>query len=101
MGREPESRAIRNSAGDLYGTNAFKLDPAGNLTVLHTFTGGAPGKAPEGTLTRDRAGTIHGTTFIGGIHKNGIVKNGIVFDLKMLPQQNSWVDSGSGSLPRL
>jgi uncharacterized repeat protein (TIGR03803 family) len=48
---------IRDSAGNLYGTTpfggtyalgvAFKLDPYGHETVLHTFTGGEEGQIPS------------------------------------------------------
>jgi uncharacterized repeat protein (TIGR03803 family) len=54
-GAHPDAGLIRDSVGNLYGTTqaggvsgctgcgfgiVFKLDPAGNLTVLHTFTNG-------------------------------------------------------------
>ncbi len=73
---------VRDSAGNLYGTTpyagdlncgdhagcgtAFKLDATGTLTVLHTFTGGADGAAPAGTLLLDSAGDLFGTTGDGG-----------------------------------
>ena len=48
---------IRDSAGNLYGTTfaggtagvglVYKLDSAGNETVMHTFTGGADGRYPS------------------------------------------------------
>jgi uncharacterized repeat protein (TIGR03803 family) len=44
----------------------FKLDPAGNEAVLHTFTGGADGGNPSG-LVRDAAGNLYGTAFGGGV----------------------------------
>jgi uncharacterized repeat protein (TIGR03803 family) len=68
---------IADSEGNLYGsTNSsqistnfgtvFKLDTAGILTVLYTFTGGADGSKPEGRVIRDVNGNIHGTTVAGG-----------------------------------
>jgi uncharacterized repeat protein (TIGR03803 family) len=42
----------------------FKLDTAGNFTVLHSFTG-ADGELPNG-LMRDGAGNLYGTTLGGG-----------------------------------
>src|ERR1700734_2609195 len=46
----------------------FKVDPAGNETVLYAFTGGADGdphfNAP--TMFRDKAGSLYGTTSQGG-----------------------------------
>jgi uncharacterized repeat protein (TIGR03803 family) len=75
---------IRDSAGNFYGTAAggnltgscasnyppgcgvvFKLDLAGNKTVLYAFTGGANGSNPEGVV-RDSAGNLYGTTSSGG-----------------------------------
>jgi uncharacterized repeat protein (TIGR03803 family) len=54
----PAAGVIRDSVGNLYGTNSeggtgvclgsgcgvvFKLDPSGHYTVLYSFTGGADG----------------------------------------------------------
>ena len=41
-GAQPEGALIHDAAGNLYGTTqnygvVFKLDPAGNQTILHTF----------------------------------------------------------------
>jgi uncharacterized repeat protein (TIGR03803 family) len=44
----------------------FKLDKAGNETVLHSFTGGADGWKPVAGLIRDSAGNLYGTTSLGG-----------------------------------
>jgi len=75
---------VRDEAGNLYGTTnnggdfrgtfcaslgcgvAFKLDPTGKETVLHTFTGGAGGLNPQGGLLRDEEGNLYGTTVGGG-----------------------------------
>jgi len=73
---------IRDAAGNLYGTApiggdpncpdssdcglVFKLDPKGNGTVLHSFTGGKDGAYPIGQLFRDDAGNLYGTTQFGG-----------------------------------
>jgi uncharacterized repeat protein (TIGR03803 family) len=80
-----ESALILDEAGNLHGTTnfggdlscyaamggcgvVFKVDPAGNETVLYAFTGGADGYsvpfAP--TLFRDKAGDLYGTTYHGG-----------------------------------
>ncbi len=45
-------------------------------SVLYSFLGGADGALPEGSLTFDRAGTLYGTTFGGGIG------DGVVFEIK-------------------
>ena len=82
-GRKPRNSAmVRDSAGNLYGTTGeggssdfgvvFKLDPAGQLTVLHTFSG-RDGKIPYGTLVRDKAGNLYGTTYEGGAYGGGVV----------------------------
>jgi uncharacterized repeat protein (TIGR03803 family) len=70
-----EAGLIRDSAGNLYGTTpfggtyalgvAFKLDPYGHETVLHTFTGGEDGANPFAGLIRDSAGNLYGTTANG------------------------------------
>ena len=75
-GGYPSTGLIRDAAGNLYGTTsvfgtygvgvAFKLDPAGNETVLHAFTGGADGGNPSAGLIRDSAGNLYGTTYQGG-----------------------------------
>jgi uncharacterized repeat protein (TIGR03803 family) len=36
------------------------------LTVLHNFTGGQDGAQPEAGLTRDAAGNLYGTAYLGG-----------------------------------
>ena len=75
-GGGPYAGLIRDAEGNLYGTTAFggatgsgtvfKLDTAGTLTVLHTFTGGADGYNPYAGLIQDSAGNLYGTTTYGG-----------------------------------
>ena len=82
-GADPEGGLIEDSAGNLYGTTrdggggtgtnceigcgvVFKIDPAGVETVLYTFSGGADGANPSGSLALDAAGNLYGTTFGGG-----------------------------------
>jgi uncharacterized repeat protein (TIGR03803 family) len=69
---------VRDEAGNLYGTTlvggggagdgtVFRLDAAGNMTLLHKFTGGTDGSAPiAASLVRDAAGNLYGTTRRGG-----------------------------------
>jgi uncharacterized repeat protein (TIGR03803 family) len=83
-GAEPYAGLIMDTAGNLYGTTSaggqdscicgtvFKLDPAGNETVLHSFTN-ADGASPAGDLIMDAAGNLYGTTSGGG--------SGTVFEL--------------------
>jgi len=83
----PVAGVIRDSAGNLYGTTyyggtanagvVYKLDPAGNETVLHSFTGGADGGSPNAGVIGDAAGKLYGTTQSGGKSNSGVV-----FELK-------------------
>jgi uncharacterized repeat protein (TIGR03803 family) len=81
-GEMPYAGVIRDASGNLYGTTAlgggdddgvvFKLDKAGNETVLHTFTG-TDGSSPQAPLVRDAAGNLYGTTTAGGAYDEGTV----------------------------
>jgi uncharacterized repeat protein (TIGR03803 family) len=88
----PWGGLVEDSAGNLYGTTAgegsgnsacvtnggcgtvFKLDPAGKLTTLHSFSF-SDGAWPWSTLTMDPSGNLYGTTLDGGL------KIGTVFKL--------------------
>jgi len=82
-GASPLAGVIRDSAGNLYGTTVgggsygcgvvYKLDTAGNETVLHSFTGGTDGAWPHSGLIGDSAGNLYGTTFGGGKYGGGVV----------------------------
>jgi uncharacterized repeat protein (TIGR03803 family) len=84
-GGQPVGSLIRDADGNLYGaTNiggegdlsagvVYKLDPAGNETVLHSFTGGADGVFPAAGLIQDAAGNLYGTTSEGGTGNEGTV----------------------------
>jgi uncharacterized repeat protein (TIGR03803 family) len=72
-----DEHLVRDHAGNFYGTSqggasnpsygkVFKLDSAGELTVLHSFTGGAGGSDPWAGLVRDSQGNLYGTTSGGG-----------------------------------
>jgi uncharacterized repeat protein (TIGR03803 family) len=56
---------LRDCSGGGCGV-VFKLDTAGNETVLHTFTGGADGGGPFAGLTIDSAGDLYGAATVGG-----------------------------------
>lgn len=81
-GRSPAARLVRDAAGNLYGTTTiggfagagvvFKIDPSGNETILHRFSG-ADGLDPAGGLVMDGAGILYGTTSRGGSQKRGTV----------------------------
>jgi uncharacterized repeat protein (TIGR03803 family) len=72
-----EGRLTSDGAGFFYGTatfggascsvepyfgcgTVFKMDAAGNLTVLHDFSGPPDGAVPSGYLIRDAAGNLYG-----------------------------------------
>jgi len=81
-GANPAAGLIRDASGNLYGTTVeggdtacsnpygcgtvFKLDTAGNETVLYSFTGEPDGQFPYAGLVRDSAGNLYGTTLFGG-----------------------------------
>jgi uncharacterized repeat protein (TIGR03803 family) len=80
-GYAPVTQLVRDTAGNLYGATewggdlcntagcgtVFKLDRAGNETVLYRFTGGSDGGTPgSGVLAIDSAGNLFGTTQFGG-----------------------------------
>ncbi len=88
-GGTPVAALIRNADGNLYGTTqnggnygwgvAFKLDPSGNETVLHEFTGAADGATLRGGLIRDAAGNLYGATLQGGT--GSFFTNGVIFEI--------------------
>jgi len=72
----PEGGVTVDTAGNVYGTTinggasndgtVYRVDPAGNETVLYSFTGRADGSSPEGSIALDPAGNIYGITEFGG-----------------------------------
>jgi uncharacterized repeat protein (TIGR03803 family) len=87
-GAVPEAGLIRDGAGNLYGTTGsggqsgcsggcgvvFKIAADGAETVLHAFTGGSDGGAPQfAGVIMDASGNLYGTTQQGGAHGNGVV----------------------------
>lgn len=90
-GAAPGASLVEDALGNLYGTTsyggdsgctphngepgcgtAFKLDPAGNETVLHRFTGGNDGEVPSDVML-DAQGNLYGTTVYGGTYGFGTV----------------------------
>jgi uncharacterized repeat protein (TIGR03803 family) len=75
-GWNPTARLILDTAGNLYGTTGyggayghgtvFKIDTAGNETIIHSFAGGKDGARPNAGLVEDTAGNFYGTTQYGG-----------------------------------
>ncbi len=90
-GKYPNGVVARDSAGNIYGATskggtadqgvAYKVDPTGQLTVLHSFTGGADGGVPEGGLILGSDGNLYGTTVAGGSGSLNGVQDGVVFKM--------------------
>lgn len=84
----PFGGVILDQQGNLYGTTivggtAFELQPDDGswaYTLLHTFTGYA---GPAGSLTRDAAGNLYGTSEGDGLYQNGTV-------FKLTPSNGGW-----------
>jgi uncharacterized repeat protein (TIGR03803 family) len=57
---------VETLAGALGCGTIFKIDHAGNFSVLHTFDGKDGGPFPDGWLATDYAGNIYGVTGNGG-----------------------------------
>jgi uncharacterized repeat protein (TIGR03803 family) len=107
-GGYPFTGVIRDSVGNLYGTAelggasgagvVYKLDTAGQETVLYSFTGSADGGYPEyAGVIRDSAGNLYGTTNSGGA--SGV---GVVYKVDTKGQQTvlySFTGSADGSQP--
>jgi len=88
-GRTPYGGLVIDAAGHLFGaTNAggiwsksctagcgivFETEPDGQEKVLHAFAGGSDGASPYGSLTRDAAGNLYGTTEMGGASGYGTI----------------------------
>jgi uncharacterized repeat protein (TIGR03803 family) len=87
-GAYPFGGVIGDAAGNLYGTTqsggsgpctggcgvVFKLDTAGNETVLYNFQGyPTDGVGPTTTLVTDPEGNFYGTTYGGGTDGEGTI----------------------------
>jgi uncharacterized repeat protein (TIGR03803 family) len=82
-GGGPYAGVISDSAGNLYGTTSgggtgivgavYRLDPAGQETVLYSFPGPPDGATPYAGVVRDSAGNLYGTAQVGGPWNAGVV----------------------------
>jgi uncharacterized repeat protein (TIGR03803 family) len=83
-GAIPNGGLFRDASGNLYGTTisggannygtAFKLNTAGQETILHSFAASASdGSFPNGSLIGDANGNLYGTTAVGGAWGQGTV----------------------------
>jgi uncharacterized repeat protein (TIGR03803 family) len=98
----PYGGVILDPSGNLYGTTTsggvknagviFKIDTAGNETVLHSFDGKSDGSGPHGTLTFDPSGNLWGTATYGGSKGAGTV-----FDLSAAGQFSVFYTFPSGN----
>jgi uncharacterized repeat protein (TIGR03803 family) len=92
-GAYPEAALVFDGSGNLYGTTrhggttscqdcgvVFKLDPSGNETVLHSFSG-SDGEYPSSDLVIDAAGNLYGTTSAGGTGCSRHPGCGVVFKI--------------------
>jgi uncharacterized repeat protein (TIGR03803 family) len=112
------SDLIVDAKGNLYGTTyeggnrgcqdgegcgtVFELDQSGSETVLYTFSGGADGRYPSGTLLRGRTGNLYGTTSSGGGSSNCSGGCGTVFKLDNTSNETvlySFTGTPDGSQP--
>jgi uncharacterized repeat protein (TIGR03803 family) len=86
---QPPGTLVRDTAGNLYGVYAdtvFKLDTAGNITVLSVFSpvsgfGGLRGSGVNPDLVVDAAGNLYGTTPQGGLVHCFIDSAGRIIDV--------------------
>jgi uncharacterized repeat protein (TIGR03803 family) len=51
----------------------FRMDPTGNVTVIHSFTGQSDGAWPESALIQGGDGSLFGTAAYGGTYDDGVV----------------------------
>ena len=83
----PYGGVIFDGAGNLYGATSYGGPAASGMvyeltpqagggwaeTVLYSFTGGADGGGPIGSLVFDSAGNLYGATTTGGLGSGGVV----------------------------
>ena len=75
-GAYPDAGLLITSSGEMYGTTTtggasnmgtvFRIDAAGNESVVYSFQGGTDGVAPISSLVQDATGNLYGVTETGG-----------------------------------
>jgi len=105
----PVAGVVRDAAGNLYGTTenggdlncsapfgcgvAYKVDPSGHETVLHTFEGQQDGELLQAALVFDGA-DLYGSTVIGG----GIFRIDSSGNFAVLVPLNNPVGNGASTM---
>ena len=51
----------------------FRMDSAGDVTVLYSFTGKSDGSWPESALIQGTDGNLYGTAVYGGVNDDGVI----------------------------
>jgi uncharacterized repeat protein (TIGR03803 family) len=102
-GANPYASLIRDKKGTLYSTTTiggsssygtvFALSKSGKETMLHSFTRGRDGGIPVGSVIRDSAGALYGTTQVGGDSKCDC---GVIFKIPgRTPTQALYIFTGA------
>jgi uncharacterized repeat protein (TIGR03803 family) len=122
-GSEPFGSLTMDSQGNLYGTTSsggsagcqsygcgtlFKLTPAGDETVLYTFSGGSDASYPVAGVIFDGKGNLYGAAG-GGAYSDGTVfefapngKETVLHSFRshlppsMVPPTGAWLTDGAG-----
>jgi len=92
-GAYPYAELTLDASGNVYGTAGigggnldqgpdtgcgvvFQITPSGSYKILHAFKGGSEGAFPQGSVVRDAAGNLYGTTTSGGVMDCSTLKTG-------------------------
>lgn len=108
-GAGPFAAPTLDNRHNLYGTTesggssnrgtVFKIDASGSETVLYSFTGGADGFAPVGSLILDQHNNLYGTTSNGGADGWGTVFKLDPFGRKTVLYSFKGTADGDGAIP--
>jgi len=107
VGADPYGRLMQASSGYFYGTTAlggtngygtiYRMNTAGTITGLYSFTGGSDGAEPENGLTAGTSSVFYGASTYGGDNDYGsiyrITATGVMTSLY------SFTDGTDGAYP--